>query len=213
MFIDQKAIDFFSKEMVLVKIDAKQDTVTREKYRVSGYPTTVLIRKSGEESDRLVGYAPTDEFLKTLVDYSQGIGTLDDLLRQVRELNYKIGEKYKYRGGAEEAEDWFARVIETGELLDSLAGEARMAVADLYRRARDHYKALWAFQSIAEDFETGPFAMDAEIYMAIIFRSMGDTTNAISAFENYVEKYPESEDAEWAKKQVEKLKNPSEDEN
>lgn len=217
VFKDQKAIDFFSSEMLLVKINAEADTVTARKYKVSGYPTTVLTDNSGKDIDRLVGYAAVDEYLETMVNYSKGIGTLEDLLKQAqtredRKLYFEIADKYKYRGGSEEAETWYNKVIEAGEPHDSLSGESRLSVADMYRRAKDWDKALRAFKAVAAEFGGSGYGMDAEIYVAIVYRSMGDTAQAIAAFENYAGKYPESEDMEYVNKQIEKLKNPPEEE-
>ena len=75
MFVDTKAIEFFSTRMLLVKVNGKVDTLSREKYKVSGYPTNILLDNKGNEIDRLIGFAATDEFLKTMTDYAQGIGT------------------------------------------------------------------------------------------------------------------------------------------
>jgi len=212
VFVDAKAVSFFTDSMVLAKIHAEQDTLPARKYHVMGYPTTLLLDKAGNEVDRLVGYAPPEEFLKTLVDYTRGIGTLGDLLRQAdtatdRELFYQIGDKYKYRGESEKAETWFARVIESGEPVDSLSGEARLAVADLYRRAKDYPKALDAYRKISEEFTASYHGQDAVIYQAIVYRAMGDTLQAIAQFETYLQKFPESSDAEYAREQIAKLKN------
>lgn len=217
MFKDQKAISFFSNDMLLTKLNADVDTLTVRKYRVTGYPTTVLMDKSGREVDRLVGYAEVDEFIETLLNYPKGIGTLADLLNQAeskedRELYYKIARKYKYRSGSEEAENWYAKVIELGEPRDSLSGESRIAVADMYRRAKEYEESLAAFVTIAEEFKGSSFGMDADYYIAIVYRSMGNTTQAIAAYEKYVEKYPQSEDVDKARKNIERLKNPPREE-
>lgn len=217
MFTDQKAIDFFSSTMILAKINAEIDTLSKQKYKVSGYPTTVLINKAGEEVDRLIGYAEVDEYIETLVNYSKGIGTLDDLLSQAntsedRELFLEIANKYKYRGGSAEAETWYNKVIAAGEPHDSISGESRVAVADMYRRTKDYDKSLAAFKAIAGEFDGTSFGMDADIYIAIVYKKMEKIDKAIEAFEKYIEKYPDSEDVSYATGQIEKLKNPPEQE-
>jgi len=215
VFIDDKAIEFFTDKMILVKINTEQDSLVSDKYHAKAFPTSILLKKNGDEVDRLVGYAPTEEYLRTLVDYSNGIGTLDDLLGRAeteedRSLYLEIADKYKYRGGSAEAETWFARVIEAGEPLDSLSGEARLSLADLYRRAKDYDKAMEAYQKIADEFESY-HAMDAVIYQAIVHKQKGDTATAIATFESYIEQFPESEDVEYAQGQIEKLKNSTEE--
>jgi len=217
VFIDSNVIDFFNNEMVLAKFNAEIDTALAKQYKVSAFPTVVLTDKEGKEIDRIVGYSKPGSFVKTLREYEQGIGTLDDLLNRsqmqadsLRMLGFEIADKYKYRGGKEEAMSWFERILQLGDPVDSLSGEARMAIADMYRRDKDYMKALVEFASVIQDFENKPFAMDAEIWTAIVYRMKGDTATAIGAFEDYIKHYPESEDVKYAQKQIDKLKNPPE---
>jgi len=212
VFINDTAIDFFTSNMILAKVHAEKDTATSNRYHAKAYPTSLLVRKNGEEVDRLVGYAPTQEYIKTLVDYSNGIGTLEDLLSKAetasdRGLYLQIADKYKYRGKGPEAQTWYTRVIESGEPLDSLSGEARMAFADFYRRDKDYAKALEEYQKIAAEFTTY-HGRDAVIMQAIVYRKMADTAKAIAQFEKYVEQFPQSEDVEYAREEIEKLRNP-----
>lgn len=212
MFVDAKAIQFFTSNMILAKVQAEEDTLTAQKYHVNGYPTSILLNKSGEEIDRVVGYAPPEEYVQTFVDFSNGIGTLDDLLGQAetsedRDLFMQIGDKYKWRGSNDNANSWYTKVIAAGEPLDSLSGEARMAQADMYRRDKVYDQALEAYKKIAGEFKTY-HGMDAVIYQAIVYGQMNDTATAIATFESYIEQFPESEDVEYAQSQIEKFKNP-----
>jgi len=208
---DQKAIDYFTNSMVLAKFNAEIDTTVAQRYHVSAYPTAVLVDKNGEEIDRIVGYLETDEFLKTLDDYQNGIGTLADLLNRAqaetdRSLYFEIADKYKYRGAPEQAREWYDKVVAAGEPTDSLSGEARMALADMERRAKNYDKALDDFKAIMTDFAGMQAGTDAEIWRAIVYRQKGDTTDAISVFEQYIDNHPESEDVEYARSQIAKLK-------
>ena len=213
VFVDADVIDYFSNEMILAKINAEVDSTLAREHHISGYPTAVMLRADGSEIDRIVGYMPADAYLKTIKEYEQGIGTLDDLLSRVddegdRAMYYEIADKYKYRGGSEEAIDWYGKVIEVGEPTDSLSGEARMAIADMHRRAKEYDEALTIFANVKEDFGTGRFAEAADIWTAIVYRIQGDTTAAIAAFEAFAEEFPESGDIDYVNAQIEKLKNP-----
>lgn len=201
--------------MLLVKINGDNDSLRKAEYKVSGYPTTVLIDKSGRDIDRVIGFKPTEEYIKALVDYSNGVGTLADLLEQAktkedRELYYEIANKYKYSGGLTEAETWFQRVIEAGEPFDSLSGMSRLGEADMYRRAGEYDKSLAAFLSMANDFKGTIFEEPADIYTAIVYGRLADTAGAIAAFQKFAEKYPDSEDKEYALEQIERFQNPPE---
>jgi thioredoxin-related protein len=208
-----EAEQFFTDDMLLVRVNAEVDTMLAQKYSVSAFPTLVLVKPSGEEIDRIVGFMPIDPFLKTLREYEQGIGTLDDLLSKAeagadRDLYMQIAEKYQYRGGADEAKAWYTKVVDAGEPTDSLSGEARITLADMKRREKMTDEAMADFKQIETDFQGQEFAATAAIWQAIIYRQNGDTTKAIAEFERFVADYPESEDVSYAQKQIEKLKNP-----
>lgn len=204
--------------MIFVKANAeKADSLTAKRYSVSGYPTFVLTDSKGEEIDRIVGYLEADPFLETVNNYLQGIGTLDDLLAKAadstdRMLYYDIAEKYKYRGGSDEAKMWYEKILAEGEPTDSLAGEVKIALADMVLRNKEYDAALAEFGTIEKDFKGTPFGETAILYQAYIYRSkLNDTTKAISEYERFVEEYPNSEDAEYAANKAKELKGEAEE--
>ncbi len=214
MFVDPKVIDYFTNEMVLAKVDAEKDTVLAREFHILGYPTLVMIGKDGKEIDRMF-YSPPDEFLKQAKEYLQGIGTLDDLLGKAkdskdRDLFMQIGEKYKYRGGDAGAEEWYTKVVTTGDPLDSMSGQARMEIADMYSRNKAYGKAISAFEAISKDFSGKPTATDADFSIGGVYRRMKDTANAIKAYEGWLQKYPtaDTETVNYTKKLIQKLKEP-----
>ncbi len=210
VFTDPKAIAFFTDEMVLVKVHAEQDTLTRQRYKVMGFPTSVLVRKDGTEVDRLVGFDSTDRYIQTFRDFSKGIGTLEDRVAKFeaaphRDSAFAIAEKFKYKGESAQAETWYAKVLEMGPADDSLAGETHIALGDMYMRAKEYPRALEAMATAKAKFAGTPLAEMADIYTAVIHQRAGDTTAAVSAYEQFIKSYPESEDAEYARTQIAKL--------
>jgi thioredoxin-like negative regulator of GroEL len=208
----ESGIDFFTNRMILAKVNAEVDTVAAEKYAVSAYPTIVLVDAEGNEVDRLIGFAPVEEFVQTLEDYTKGIGTLDDLLAQAetsadRDLYYRIADKYKYRGMPEPAETWYQKVIDNGDAIDSLSGESRIAIADMYRRAKDYGRAIETLKRVEKDFGDSSHGQDAIIWQGIVYKQAGDTADAIARFEAFAARYPDSEDVEYALGQIQQLKN------
>ncbi len=211
VLVDSAVIEFLSSEMILVKIDAEVDSALTREHHISGYPTTVMLDENREEIDRLVGYVPPEEYIQTFRDYARGIGTLDDLLRRVetepdRVLYMNIADKYKYRGGAEEARVWFQRVLDEGDPRDSLSGESRLALADMMRRSKNWDDAIKAYEAVSKDFSGTETGDNAEIWIAIVYRNQGDTTEALKRFEAFIRANPgETKNAEYCRKQIEKL--------
>ncbi len=207
---DEKAVAYFSDTVILAKVNAEVDTDLAKSYNVSGYPTAVLIGADGNEIDRVVGYADTDEYLQTIRDYLNGIGTLDDLLEKIetgftREIAFKIGDKYKYRGKKENAIEWFDKVIASGEPTDSLSGAGRMAIADAHYRTGDRDEAVTEYDNAAADLKGSIYEEDALIWPAYIQAKEGDTANAISRYEDFLKTFPESDETEWVQGQIDKL--------
>ncbi len=210
--VDSAVIEFLSDEMILVKINAEVDTALATEYKIIGYPIIVMLDENGEEIDRLVGYKPPEEFVQTFRDYAQGIGTMDDLLTRVktesdRTLYMRIANKYKYRVAPEEAGVWFTRVVDEGDPQDSLSGKSRLALADMSRRNKNLDDAISAYEGIWKDFAGTETGEDAEIWIAVIYRKQGDTTEAVKRFEAFVKDNPGATEGnlEYCQKQIEKL--------
>ncbi len=211
MLIDSSMIEYFSYEMIFVKVHAeKADSLTAKEYNVSGFPTFVVTDSKGVEIDRIVGYLEAKDFLAKVNDYQNGIGTLDDLLSKVeaskdRALYFEIADKYKYRGGAEEAKSWFEKVVADGEPTDSLSGEARFSLADMMRRNKEYDASIAAFRTIKSDFNGTHFDETASIYIPYVTMKKGDTANAIMEFKNFIKQFPESDDVEYATTKISEL--------
>lgn len=207
---DKQAIQYFTNEMVLVKVPADVDTALADRYSVTTSPTLVLIRPTGEEIDRITKYMPTDLFLSTLRSYEKGIGTLDHLLQRAegsnnRRLFMQIAEKYKLRGQIDESNRWYGRVVETGAPTDELSGEARIIIADAKRQAGAWDAALADFEAIEQDFQGHQYAATAALWQATIYRERGDLKGAIAEFERFIADYPASKDVPFAQKQIREL--------
>ena len=73
----------------------------RTKYSIPGYPTVIVLKASGEEIDRIVGFdGDKDKFLQKVKDYANNKNTLPVLLSQYAAdsnnvtLNYDLVQKY-----------------------------------------------------------------------------------------------------------------------
>ena len=217
MLTDAAVIEFFDNEMALVKLNDKKDSVLTKEFKVSGFPTLVMIGADGKEIDRLVGYYPPAKFITELRNYQNGIGTLDDLLNKVAEnpdrtMYEAIAEKYQYRGGAEECKKWYQRIVDEGDPRDSLSGGARSALATMLMREKKSDEAIAAFTSIMADFPEVNDGLVAEIQIARIYQQKKDSAEAITRFEAYVANHPDSKYVKFCNKQLESLKGPKKEE-
>lgn len=208
---DKAVVDYFTNEMILAKVNGKEDSLLAQRFHIVAYPTLVMVDSTGEEVDRIIGYMPPVDFLKEVKNYREGIGTLSDLLKQAeanpeRELMFEIAEKYHYRGSNDEAVHWYQKVIEAGDPLDSLSGECRMSLGSMFYLDKQYDSAIEMFTQIMEDFKEKPLAEDAEIWRAVVYRKKSDTTAAIAAFEAFVEHYPKSDALDYAQHWIAKLK-------
>ncbi len=203
-----------SHDIVFVKIDAEVDSATAKAFRVQGYPTVLLANSDGTEIDRIGGYLPPAEFLETVDNYLNGIGTLDYYLNLpdsevTTETIYAVADKYSDRGLFEEADEYYRKVVNADpDNKDGYTDQAMISIGNIMRRNEKYDDAVAQFAKVMKKFKDAESGQDALIWTAICYRQKGDTAKAISNFEDFLNKYPESPDTAYAKAQVERLKNP-----
>jgi tetratricopeptide (TPR) repeat protein len=206
----------FSENFVFFKANAEKDTALAEKYRVNGYPTVILANSSGQEIDRLVGYAPAPEFIKGINDLLAGKGTLADYENRVKqnpndvELWFTLAGKYQERRAFEQAVNCFNKVVsldpadKTGK-----ASESLYELGWLYmgRNVKQYDKAVEAFQRVIKEYPGAKLALDAEEYIPYSYEKMADTTKAISLYKKFLQDHPtiDSSEREWVQKRIDGL--------
>ncbi|MBD3332273.1 thioredoxin fold domain-containing protein [candidate division GN15 bacterium] len=205
-----KAEEYFTTKMVLAKVNAHEQEALADKYSVSAFPTLVLLDTAGGEIDRIVGYREEGPFFSTLDDYLQGKGTLAFLVERYeaapnRILAKKIADKYKYRSQIEQAYKWYREVIATGEPTDSMSAEAKMEMADMERRAGNYDEAILQFEALMNEFAGKQTAEDAELWRAFVLMKKADTTAALTAFKQFLNHYPNSDEVNYARTQIRNL--------
>ena len=106
--------------MIPAKWDAEKDPwiPLAKQYKVSAYPTLIVIAPDGKEVDRHLGFLEPAEFVATIDGYRNGVGTIADLQNQLREkpddieLLYKVGMKHADAGRAGDASAVLTRAME-----------------------------------------------------------------------------------------------------
>ncbi len=204
----------FSVDFVFFKTNAEKDTALAEKYKINGYPSVILTNPSGEEIDRVVGYANAPDFMQKIKDYLKGEGTLSDLENKLTkdttdiELWFKVGDKYQERRRFEEALINYNKVISL-DPQDSTqkASEALFNMGLIYRKQKDYPKAIDKFQEISKRYPKSELSLDAEELISDAYVKMGDTTRAISLYRNILKEHPDLEQSEkdYLEKAIKKL--------
>jgi tetratricopeptide (TPR) repeat protein len=205
--------------VIFVKAEGKEDTVTRERYQIAGFPTVILMNSSGEEIDRIYGYAPPEEFVTTIRDYLQGRNTLDDLEARFQsdpedaELAFRLAEKYEGRQMYEEAASHYRKVVDLDPLdKKGNSDDALFGLAWLEVREKEYLKAVDAFKYFLQKYPKSGMAADAEVYIPYCYSKAGDTTKALELYGKFLGEHPDSPDTGWVKKKIKDLTEPPEEE-
>ncbi len=213
-FTDRDVISL-SLDFVFVKIDGKKDTLLVKEHKVSGYPTVILLKSSGEEIERIVGYLPPREFIKNVKLYLEGKGTLASLEKKLKKdstevkLLLKVGEKYMDRKRYDEAQNLFRRIID----LDSKNywGKTDSALFNLaysHFREKEYEDAIANFQNLVKGFPESHLALEAEEYVPYAYEKMADTASALKFYDKFLKEHPDIKETEkeWVEKRIKKLK-------
>jgi outer membrane protein assembly factor BamD (BamD/ComL family) len=216
-----------NRDLAFVKVNGYEDTTLAKQYGISAYPTVVLVGKDGKEIDRIVGYYPPVEFLNTISLYRDGKETLADYLKQSEEypdsveLLYKLADKYEGRSKFDEAREYYQQIItKDSDNEFGFTDKAIHSVGYIDYRNKDFQAAIDKEKEIIEKYPESEIFEDAHIYIPYYLSRWAKyetdegnkkeaeqlTKSAIKHFEDFLKKYPESDDAEWAKEQIDKLK-------
>ncbi|HEX7077512.1 MAG TPA: tetratricopeptide repeat protein [Candidatus Eisenbacteria bacterium] len=196
----------------MVKVNAEVDTATAARYRVRVYPTILVLQKDGTEVDRIVGYLRAPGFIQQAEDYLAGKGTLAMMVAEEKTRGSdprfvsELADKYFGHGLTDEARVTYLRLIEidpkngTGQVDDALYTLARMS-----RKQKDYAGDRKYAQRILDRYPDSDMAHPAILEIAGAWRREGDLKKARDLYLDYAKRYPQDEDAPWAKEQADTL--------
>lgn len=188
------------------------DTVTAQKYTVRYYPTVCVLRSDGSEMERVVGYEPAPAFIAEVEDYLAGRNTLASLLEQEAAkadsaaFMFRLAERLGFHGRFDEARDRYLKVVKldpenaTGYVDDALYYLSRMA-----RKDKDYVQARTYAQAIVDRYASSDMYRPAWLQVGINYRKEGSLPEARKVFLDYVKKFPDDEDAPWAREQADSI--------
>ncbi len=188
------------------------DTTTAARYRVRGYPTILVLNENGEEIDRIVGYYRAPQFMSQVEDYLAGRNTLASMIaeepakKDSAEFVYKLGDRFADHGLFDESRSRLARFVdldpknETGHADDALYRLARMA-----RKDKDYATDRKYAQMILDRYKDSDMMKPAYLEVGIGWKKDGQLSKARKVFLDYSTRFPDDEDAPWAKEQADTL--------
>jgi thioredoxin-like negative regulator of GroEL len=127
-----------------------------ERYHVVGYPTVLFLDAEGKEIDRIFGFVDAATFARTMNDYRQGRGTLEEAaqaaLAHPEDLQaaLDVGTRYAVRGDAQEAYRHFARIFEARARARTRPARVRQTLHAL-RAATGDRVAVRVTRTVLED--------------------------------------------------------------
>lgn len=200
---------------MLVKLEANETEGLREKFSVAGLPTVILARPNGEEIDRTYGFIRTATFIDTVEGYQNGVGTLDAMMSKEPEMSsdlefiYALGNKFYERRRWEDADARYAAVVkEDSTNADQMAAKAQLKRAIVAGRQEKYQLANAFCNALIEKWPGSEQAPEATVYLGYFSHQDGRDTDALAAYKQYLDKWPEGEDAEWVSKQINKIESP-----
>ncbi len=212
-YIDPLVVEL-SKSVVFAKVNAEVDSVAVKTNSIRGYPSILLFDSDGKEIDRIVGYLPGPEFVETINNYLNGIGTLDYYKAisdsaPTPEVNYYLAQKYDERGMYEEAEGFYHKVVKENKNNDGdYTSGSMLSLAGISLSLKKYDEAVERYKVTKAKFNDSAMVNEVDIMIGYTYGKKGDTAAAIKAFEYFLKAHPNSPDTGYAVSQIEKLKNP-----
>ncbi len=210
-YTDAKFIEY-SKRFTMARMNAEVDTVTAAHYRVQNYPTVLVLNEKGEELDRVVGYCRAPEFIAQVEDYLAGKNTLASVVAQEPakkndpEFIYKLADRFADHGLFEDSRKRFLVFVtmdpknKSGNVDDAYYRLARMA-----RKEHDYANDRKYAQMILDRYPDSDMMRPAFLEVGQGFRKDGQLAKARKIFIDYAKRFPDDEDASWAREQADSL--------
>jgi len=201
-----------SEQMVFVKIDVEEDSISTNHYDVSFFPTIIVANPDGSEVDRLVGYYPPADFFNEIQLYLQGNETLEDFQNRLAdepdnvEYHLILAEKYKHRSAWDQALEYYNNALRLCPDDNPFVLEkALLGIADVQCEKGDFSAALTSYSEFLELYPQSEKAEDAARKIPYCYAKTGDYIRADELFREYLVNYPDGEYSRWVQDKIDNL--------
>jgi outer membrane protein assembly factor BamD (BamD/ComL family) len=188
------------------------DTAAASHYRVRSYPSILVLRPDGTEIDRIVGYYRAPELMAHVEDYLAGRNTLGSMAAAESsqgsspEFLARLADRYFEHGLYGEARARYLRLVAIDPANKSgLVDDALMTLARMSRKDKEYATARRYAQTVLDRYPNSDGMRSAFLEVGINWKKSGDLARARKIFLDYAAKFPDDEDAPYAREQADTL--------
>ena len=189
-FTDAKVQDLLNS-MIAADWDAEKDPhiAIAKQYKVSAYPTLLVIGPDGKEVDRHLGYLDPAEFIQIIDGYRNGVGTIAALEKQLQsrpddlELLYQVGTKHAEAGRSDQAAPPLNKVLKLDPNNKERNPEILYSLGEAYYMDAKYADAKGYFNSLVTDYSGSEIAPDGYKRLAGIEYKLGNADAAVAMME------------------------------
>ncbi len=190
-FPDPRIISFADQNLVSIKVHNQQGDGPSlvAKYNIQGYPTVMFLRPDGSEVDRIIGYAPPDEYLVAMERISAGDSTFESWRLRVAENPQDLRAQLLL-AAAYKARYMVPEYVATGRDIVSLADFGSPAAAEGMFYIASGLASIDTIPDpllvLLENDPESPFIHDILADLTQIYSLRRDTLNYVEAFEERI---------------------------
>jgi tetratricopeptide (TPR) repeat protein len=182
------------------------------RYRAKVYPTVLVLKPDGTEIDRVVGYYRAPEFIALVEDYLAGRNTLASMAQEEGSKGQdaafvsKLADRYYEHGLYAEAKSRYERLATIDpENQTGLVDDALITLARMQRKDNDLAGYRRYAQVVVDKYPDSDMARTARLYVAGSYKREGNFAKAREHFLDYAKRFPDDEDAPYAKEQADSM--------
>ncbi len=190
----------FLNDIIPVKFDAEKGEGKKlaKKFKIRAYPTLVLLDSNGKEIDRYIGYIDGKNFLKTMKNFSRGIGTIQYYENMLKEnpldipTLFALGEKYVNISNEEKGVARLEKIISLDpENEKGYTDKSYLYLGDLFAANKKYEKAAASFQSLLDKYPDSDNYNYTLQMLAKLYEKMDKPNKCIETFRLLIAKNPE----------------------
>ena len=196
-FGDPSVLEQVGSRYVWLRLNAEKQADGREaqrRFRVSSYPTTLLVDPKEQLFEKADGYLPPEEFLQAIRSLNQKLGAVLELREQVKshpdkaQLRVKLARKYMRRQRFDRATDHYEILVKQDSLaeLDECYFHLSLCLASQGKEL----PALERLGKLKERFPDSSFVADALALQGEIHFNRDEKKKASRFWKEYLHRFP-----------------------